>query len=113
MNTMSLTLHQLLVGVAFQPRKEVALNSSSFHRGWKAAPTEITPSLKLMKYNEICSMRRQMLAAVAAPQDSLFPSAASPPACKPMKPPGWKRARRGYSAYASESVFHKSSIFNI
>ena len=72
MNTMSLTLHQLLVGVAFQPRKEVALNSSSFHRGWKAAPTEITPSLKLMKYNEICSMRRQMLAAVAAPAGPTF-----------------------------------------
>ena len=45
---MSSTLDQLLVGVAFQPRKNVALNSSLFHRGWKAAPTEITPSLKLM-----------------------------------------------------------------
>ena len=25
----------------------------------------------------------------------------SPPACKPMKPTGWKRARRGCSAYAA------------
>ena len=30
-------------------------------------------------------------------------SEASPPACKPMKPTSWKRARRGCSAYASES----------
>jgi hypothetical protein len=34
------------VGVAFQPRKKVAINP--FNRGWKAAPTEIRPSLKLM-----------------------------------------------------------------
>ena len=34
-------------GVAFQPRIKVALNSSLFHRGWKAAPTEITPGLDL------------------------------------------------------------------
>ena len=46
------------------------------------------------------------------------------PACKPMKPTGWpparsgtilrlgeKRARRGCSAYASESDIHNSSIF--
>jgi hypothetical protein len=30
-------------------------------------------------------------------------SKTSPPAFKPMKPTGWKRARRGCSAYASES----------
>ena len=48
LNTMSLTFHQLHVGVAFQPRIKIALNSSSFHRGWKAAPTQITPSLKQM-----------------------------------------------------------------
>jgi hypothetical protein len=39
-------------------------------------------------------------------------SEASPPACKPVKPTGWKRARRGYSAYASGSDSHHSSIFN-
>ena len=39
-------------------------------------------------------------------------SEASPPACKPMKPTGWKRARRGCSACASESAIHKYSIFN-
>ena len=50
LNAMSLTLHQLLVGVAFQPRNKIALNSSSFHRGWKAAPTETTPSLKRMTW---------------------------------------------------------------
>jgi hypothetical protein len=27
---------------------EVALKPKSFNRGWKAAPTQITPSLKLM-----------------------------------------------------------------
>jgi hypothetical protein len=39
-------------------------------------------------------------------------SAASPPACKPMKPTGWKQARRGYSAYASESdsILRPSSL---
>jgi hypothetical protein len=40
-------------------------------------------------------------------------SEASPPPCKPMKPTGWKRARRDCSAYASESDIHKSSIFNL
>ncbi len=39
-------------------------------------------------------------------------SEASPPAWKPMKSTGWKRARRRFSAYASESDFHHSSIFN-
>jgi len=39
-------------------------------------------------------------------------SEASPPACKPMKPTGWKRARRDCSAYASESDIHNSSIVN-
>jgi len=37
-------------------------------------------------------------------------SEASPPACKPIKPTGWKRARRGCGAYASESDIHHSSI---
>ncbi len=40
-------------------------------------------------------------------------SEASPPACKPVKPTGWKRARRDYSTYASESDIHHSSIFNL
>jgi len=32
------------VGVAFQPRKEVALEPELLNRGWKAAPTGITAS---------------------------------------------------------------------
>ena len=36
------------MGVAFQPRKEATLNPESINRGWKAAPTEITPILKLI-----------------------------------------------------------------
>ena len=42
-------------------------------------------------------------------------SEASPPACKPMRPTGWKRARRGCSAYASESETTnlQSSIVNL
>ena len=42
---MSLIKRQLLVGVAFQPRKKVAIEPELLNRGWKAAPTEITPSL--------------------------------------------------------------------
>ena len=45
---MLLSSHQFLVGVAFQPRKKVALKSRSINRGWKAAPTDLTPFLKLM-----------------------------------------------------------------
>jgi len=37
-----------LVGVAFQPRKKIALKPQSINRGWKAAPTEITPFPKLL-----------------------------------------------------------------
>ena len=37
-------------------------------------------------------------------------SEASPPTCKPMKPSGWKRARRGCNACASESDIHNSPI---
>jgi len=36
------------VGLAFQPRKEVALKPSLFNRGWKAAPTGTPPILMLM-----------------------------------------------------------------
>ena len=39
-------------------------------------------------------------------------SAASPPACKPMKPTGWKRARKDCIAYTSESesILHDSAV---
>ena len=47
-----------------------------------------------------------------SPSCRLLGSTSRKPACKPMKPTGWKRARRGFSAYASESDIHKYSIFN-